>query len=279
VRTSWAAVGCPRTTCRDELRKRLRGPTSYIASHRLVHASRRSVCSHDLRGGGPGRSVHTCRRVGWLFFGLRPGHRRRGEWLERGLLRPKSVCRLLEPAVGRRGGGWVSGREVSVGPVVIAVDPHKRSWTAVVVNGSLQLQNSVRVEADGEGCRELRRFGGVAAGAVGDRGCGRVGCAVGDPAARWWVSRCWTCRPSSRLGCGCCRPGMGARATRPTRCRLRWRHGGDCGGLVIMAAEVHEAQRPCSSCTPRWSVCQHAVQPPSTGRTVPVTYPASSESK
>jgi hypothetical protein len=36
---------------------------------------------------------------GWLFFGLRPGHRRRGEWLERGLLRPKSVCRLLEPVV------------------------------------------------------------------------------------------------------------------------------------------------------------------------------------
>ena len=39
------------------------------------------VCSHDLRGGGRGRSVHTCRPVwGWLFFGLRPGHRRRGEW-------------------------------------------------------------------------------------------------------------------------------------------------------------------------------------------------------
>jgi hypothetical protein len=36
---------------------------------------------------------------GWLFFGLRPGHRRRGEWLKRGLPRPKSVCRLLEPVV------------------------------------------------------------------------------------------------------------------------------------------------------------------------------------
>jgi hypothetical protein len=41
--------------------------------------------------------VAPCR--GRLFFGLRPGHRRRGEWLERGLLRPKSVCRLLEPVL------------------------------------------------------------------------------------------------------------------------------------------------------------------------------------
>ena len=41
--------------------------------------------------------VAPCR--GWLIFGLRPGHRRRGEWLKRGLLRPKSVCRLLEPVL------------------------------------------------------------------------------------------------------------------------------------------------------------------------------------
>jgi hypothetical protein len=52
----------------------------------------------------------------------------------------------------------VSRREVSAGPVVIAVDPHKRSWTAVAVNGSLQLQTSIRVDADRDGYRELRRF-------------------------------------------------------------------------------------------------------------------------
>jgi transposase len=54
----------------------------------------------------------------------------------------------------------VSRREVFAGPVVIAVDPHKRSWTAVAVNGSLQVETSVRVEADRDGYRELRRFAG-----------------------------------------------------------------------------------------------------------------------
>jgi transposase len=42
--------------------------------------------------------------------------------------------------------------------VVIAIDPHKRSWTAVAVDGSLQLQTSIRVEATRAGYRELRRF-------------------------------------------------------------------------------------------------------------------------
>jgi transposase len=42
--------------------------------------------------------------------------------------------------------------------VVIAVDPHKRSWTAVAVDGSLQPRTSVRVEANRAGYRELRRF-------------------------------------------------------------------------------------------------------------------------
>ena len=55
----------------------------------------------------------------------------------------------------------MSGRSaVSSGPVVIAVDPHKRSWTAVAVDESLRLQRSIRVEANREGYRELRRFAG-----------------------------------------------------------------------------------------------------------------------
>jgi hypothetical protein len=41
---------------------------------------------------------------------------------------------------------------------VIAVDPHKRSWTATAVDGSLQVQTLIRVEANREGYRELRRF-------------------------------------------------------------------------------------------------------------------------
>jgi transposase len=53
----------------------------------------------------------------------------------------------------------VSGRcAVSSGPVVIAVDPHKRSWTAVAVDESLRLRRSIRVEANREGYLQLRRF-------------------------------------------------------------------------------------------------------------------------
>jgi transposase len=41
---------------------------------------------------------------------------------------------------------------------MIAVDPHKRSWTAVAVDASLRQHRSIRVEANREGYRELRRF-------------------------------------------------------------------------------------------------------------------------
>ncbi|MDT7709119.1 MAG: transposase [Pseudonocardiales bacterium] len=52
----------------------------------------------------------------------------------------------------------MSGRSGVAGRVVIAVDPHKRSWTAAAVDGLLRLQTSIRVEANREGYRELRRF-------------------------------------------------------------------------------------------------------------------------
>jgi transposase len=42
--------------------------------------------------------------------------------------------------------------------VVIAVDPHKASWTAVVVTSSLAAADAVRVEANRAGYRQLRRF-------------------------------------------------------------------------------------------------------------------------
>ena len=40
---------------------------------------------------------------------------------------------------------------MSSGPVVIAVDPHKRLWMAVAVDESLRLQRSIRVEANRAG--------------------------------------------------------------------------------------------------------------------------------
>jgi transposase len=45
-------------------------------------------------------------------------------------------------------------------PVVIAIDPHKASWTAVVVDNRLQPLSAVRVAVNRDGCRKLRRFGG-----------------------------------------------------------------------------------------------------------------------
>jgi transposase len=43
-------------------------------------------------------------------------------------------------------------------PVVIAIDPHKASWTAAVVNAQLQPVQTVRVEVNRDGYRQLRRF-------------------------------------------------------------------------------------------------------------------------
>jgi transposase len=53
--------------------------------------------------------------------------------------------------------------------VVIAVDPHKASWTAVVVTASLAAAGAIRVEANRAGYRQLRRF------------------AAGRPDARWAI--------------------------------------------------------------------------------------------
>ena len=42
--------------------------------------------------------------------------------------------------------------------VVIAVDPHKASWTAAAVDASLQPLATVRVPVSRDGYRALRRF-------------------------------------------------------------------------------------------------------------------------
>jgi transposase len=43
-------------------------------------------------------------------------------------------------------------------PVVIAIDPHKASWTAVAVDRRLQPLATIRVEVNRDGYRKLRRF-------------------------------------------------------------------------------------------------------------------------
>jgi hypothetical protein len=54
----------------------------------------------------------------------------------------------------------VPGRDVMSDRVVIAVDPHKASWTAAVVNASLQQVALLRVPVSAAGYRALRRFAG-----------------------------------------------------------------------------------------------------------------------
>jgi hypothetical protein len=43
------------------------------------------------------------------------------------------------------------------GQVVIAIDPHKASWTAVAVDTRLQPLASIRVAVNRDGYRQLRR--------------------------------------------------------------------------------------------------------------------------
>ena len=42
--------------------------------------------------------------------------------------------------------------------VVITIDPHKASWTAVAVDSGLRPLAAVRVEVDRDGYRQLQRF-------------------------------------------------------------------------------------------------------------------------
>ena len=161
------------------------------------------VCSHDLRGRGRGRSVHTCRPVrGWLFFGLRLGHRRRGEGAGERPASPEVGVPSPRALVGCRRGGWVSRRGAGSGPVVIAVDPHKRSWPRWRWTG----RYSCRPRS---GSRPIGRASGSCAGSPGDgrcRGgrsrCGRVGCAAGDTAVGRWAGGAGRAGEAGRAGAG-----------------------------------------------------------------------------
>jgi transposase len=51
-------------------------------------------------------------------------------------------------------------------PVIIAIDPHKASWTAVAVDNRLQPLAVIRVEVNRDGYRQLRRFARRWPGAV-----------------------------------------------------------------------------------------------------------------
>jgi hypothetical protein len=69
--------------------------------------------------------------------------------------------------------------------VVIAIDPHKASWTAAAVNTALQPLATIRVPVSRQGYRQLRRFPRpLARRDVGDRGRLRSRCSAHRMAIR-----------------------------------------------------------------------------------------------
>ena len=103
-------------------------------------------------------SLDICRL--WLtpYWLVSPLTAVRGEWLKRGLHCRKLVCPPRFHAGSNRERLVSVGIQFSRDQVVIAVDPHKGSWTAAAVDSSLQPLASIRVPVSREGYRALRRF-------------------------------------------------------------------------------------------------------------------------
>ena len=92
--------------------------------------------------------------------------------------------------------------------VMIGVDPHKGSHTAVAIGAAEEPLGELRVRASAAQARAAAGVGGGLAGAdLGGRGRRR---AWGTcwPSSCWRpASGCWMCSPSSAPGCGCWPPG------------------------------------------------------------------------
>ncbi|UYF97210.1 hypothetical protein OCS65_28080 (plasmid) [Rhodococcus aetherivorans] len=68
------------------------------------------------------------------------------------------------------------------GQVMIAVDPHKASWTAAAVDVSLRALATIRVPVGDDGYRKLRRFARQWTNAEwAVEGRHRPGCAADEP--------------------------------------------------------------------------------------------------
>jgi transposase len=65
---------------------------------------------------------------------------------------------MIEVVSSAHWGGWVLRTDGKFERMVIAVDPHKASWTAAAVSGSLQPVATLWVPVSPAGYRQLRRF-------------------------------------------------------------------------------------------------------------------------
>ncbi|MEU1548386.1 transposase [Nocardia sp. NPDC005745] len=116
------------------------------------------VCSHDLRGCGRGRSANTCRLLGLTIQRLASRPRPPTGVARERSASPEVVALLVGTRFCSRFHGGALPKSVPADRVVIAVDPHKASWTAVIVDQQCQPLDSLRVEVNRAGYRRLRRF-------------------------------------------------------------------------------------------------------------------------
>ena len=92
--------------------------------------------------------------------------------------------------------------------VMIGVDPHKGSHTAVAIDDSEVSLGELRVRAVAAQVEAAAGLGGALAGAdLGGRGRGRVWATCWPSSWSPRASGCWTCNPSWAPGCGCWRRG------------------------------------------------------------------------
>src|SRR5436305_4186947 len=105
--------------------------------------------------------------------------------------------------------------------VMIGVDPHKGSHTAVAIDAAEEPLGQLRVRASAVQAERLLAW----AQAWPERAWAVEGAGgLGHLLAQQLLSageRCWTCRPSWPPGCGCWRPGTSTRTipTMPARSR------------------------------------------------------------
>ena len=103
--------------------------------------------------------------------------------------------------------------------VMIGIDPHKASHTAVAINAAEQSLGQLRVRASAVQAERLLGWAQPwpeRAWAV--EGAGGIGHLLASSCSQR-VSGCWTCHPNWPPGCGCWRPATSTRTipTMPAR--------------------------------------------------------------